>query len=527
VNLGFFIALVIFTSTFILHHIPVVTEGSQSISVNLLDAANPFQPAYEDHAPISVSGDGNLTTMAEEDSWEGVGSLEEPYIIEGYNITLSGSPGSCISLYNISLYVVVRDCFIGNATYGFYLYNVSHFSSIGNIIYDSGYGMYILLGDHSIIMNTAFEEDYYPIYVEDSVSMNIEGCQFKTCENAIDGSSLEYSWIVNNTFIDGEYGIILEPGCIGNVIKQNSFTGFTFEGVILANGVSWTKVMWNYFGGDSLGGASDYTTSSSNEFSHNYYFGFTSSDLDNNGICDESYRIMGSSGLRDYSPLMYPPLPPSWLYTPADFEVELGSSCHFQFEVDSSPPIAHWLVNDTVHFDIDQNGVLLDRSNLELGEYWLEVNATDLYGKSVIAVFKVTVVDSSYPMFVTTTQDFSFYYGEDVEIQVIAWDNSGIEEWILSDNSNFSITWESFGELSVATIESVGPLEIGTYAIHLTVFDSSELMVATSFTVTIEQVPAEGFSFTWILIPSGLAIAAIVVAFVSLFMTRKESKPSK
>ncbi|TFG26319.1 hypothetical protein EU528_14600, partial [Candidatus Thorarchaeota archaeon] len=383
VTFSFFILLILFSSTFILYQKPMITEGTQSISLIPVDVINTFQPAYEDHAPISVAGDGNLTTMAEADSWEGNGTLEDPFIIEGYHITLSGTPGSCITLYNISLYVVVRDCLIGNATYGVYLYNVSHFTSIGNVIYDSGYGMYILLSDHSIIMNTAFEEDYYPLYVEDSVNMNIEGCQFIESENVIDGSGLAYSWIVNNTIMDAEYGIILEPGCIGNVIKQNSFSDLTFEGVFLANGALGTKVMWNYFGGDSSGSASDYSSPSTNEFSHNYYFEFTSFDLDNDGICDESYSIIGSSGLRDYSPLMYPPLPPSWMYTPTDFQIEYGTSCFFQFEVDTYPPIAHWLVNDTLHFDIDQNGVLLDRGNLLLGEYRLEVNATDLYGQSV------------------------------------------------------------------------------------------------------------------------------------------------
>ena len=481
-----------------------------------------FQPAYEDHAPISITGDENLTIMAEADSWEGNGTLEDPYIIEGYNITLSGTPGSCIILYDISLYVVLRDCFIGDATYGIYLLNVTHFTSVGNIIYGNGYGMYILLCDHSIIMDTIFEEDYYPIYVEDSVSMHIEGCQFTTSDTAIDGSSLTYSWIVNNTIIDADYGILLEPGCIGNEIKQNSFSEVTFEGVLLTPGVSGTKVVWNYFGGYLTGGASDYSSPSSNEFSHNYYFGFTSLDLDNDGIYDESSSIIGPSGLRDYSPLVYPPLPPSWAYTPSDFEIELGSSCFHQLMVNSYPPIAHWLVNDTLHFEIDHNGVLLDRGNLALGEYGLEVNATDLYGQSITGVFRVTVVDTTYPIFVTTMQDVSYYYGEEVVIQVIAWDNSWIEDWTLSDTGNFSISWENFGELSVATIESVGVLDVGFYPLHLTVFDSGGLMVATSFDVTIEQAPVEGAPLVWILAPSGLAATAIVIGLLSLLRTRKE-----
>lgn len=526
VFLGFFIALVLLSSTFMEYQNACVTEDSQTRSVIQKDTVDRSQLAYAYYAPFSITGDEDLKTKAEEDTWEGNGTLEEPYIIEGYNITLSGAAGSCITLTNISRYVVVRDCLIGNATYGVWLYNVTNFVFTRNIIYDAGYGMYILLCNHSIITDTAFDEAYYPIYVEDSLNMNIEGCQFITSQITIDGSGLAYSWIVNNTIIDAEYGILLEPGCIGDEIRQNSFTELTYEGVILALGVSKTKVLWNYFGGDSPGCASDYSSPSSNEFSHNYYFGFTSFDLDNDGICDESYSIIGPSGLRDYSPLMYPPLPPSWALEPTDFEIEIGSSCFHQLDVNSYPPIASWRVNDTIHFEIDQDGVLLDRGNLLLGEYGLEVNATDLYGQSVTGVFKVTVVDNTYPILVTAVQDVSFYYGEEVVIQIIAWDNSWIEEWSLSDTGNFSITWESFGELSVATIESMGSLELGFYPLHLTVFDSSGLMVATSFDVTIEQMPVEGAPLVWIVVPSGLAAAAIVIGLLSLLRTRKESNPS-
>ncbi len=526
VYLSLLVAFALLSSTFTGYQQAVVTENSQSMSVIQEDAVDRFQPAYENHAPISIVGDANLTIIAEADSWEGNGTFENPYLIEGYNITLSGAPGSCISLYNISLYVVLRDCYIGNATYGVRLYNVTNFAAIGNIIYESGWGMNILLCDHSIIMNTVFDEDYYPIYVEDSVNMHIEGCQFITSNIALDGSSLIYSWIVNNTIIDAEYGIILEPGCIGNEIKQNAFTELLYEGVLLTPGVSGTKVLWNYFGGDSPGSVGDYSSPSTNEFSHNYYFEFTSFDLDNDGICDESFSIIGPSGLHDYSPLMYPPLPPSWIFGPDDFEIEIGDSCFHQLYVNSYPPIAHWRVNDTIHFEIDQDGVLLDRGNLVLGEYILEVNATDLYGQSITGVFKVTVVDHTYPVLVTAIQDVSFYYGEEVVIQIIAWDNSWIEEWTLSDTGNFSITWESFGELSVATIESVGSLEPGFYPLHLTAFDSGGLMVTTSFSVTIERAPVEGAPLVWIMAPSGLAAAAIVIGLFSLLRTRKESIPS-
>ena len=519
-SLSLFIALVLLSSTIMTYQDTVVIGKFQGVSIIKDDVVDRFRPAYEEHSPIFIAGNGNLTVKAEAETWAGNGTLEDPFIIEGYNITLSGT-GSCIALYNISLYLVIRDCLLGDGDNGIYLENVTHFSSIGNTISGNDNGIHFKNCDHSVVTTTSFVQNVYHLFLNDTINMNIEDCMFESSFVAIIAQLLAYSWIVKNTFSDSDYGIYFSVACVGNEIRQNSFTEILFEGVLLTAGVSGTRVVWNYFGG-YMDGASDYSSPSSNEFSHNYYFGFTSLDLDNDGIYDESCSIIGPSGLRDYSPLVYPPLPPSWAYTPSDFEIELGSSCFHQLMVNSYPPIAHWVVNDTLHFEIDHNGVLLDRENLELTEYGLEVNATDLYGQSVTGVFKVTVVDTTYPVFVTTLNDVSFYYGDVVEIQVIAWDNSWVDEWTLSDTGNFSITWESFGELSVATIESVGGLEVGLYPLHLTVFDSSGLMVATSFSVTVEQMPAEGAPLVWILAPSGLASAAIVIGLLSLLRTRKE-----
>jgi parallel beta-helix repeat protein len=520
IPLSFFISLVLLSSTFMAFQNTVVIEDAQSVSVIQEKVVDRFQPAYEDHAPISIVGNGNLTVIAEAEAWAGNGTLEDPFIIEEYNITLSGT-GSCIALYNISLYLVIRDCLLGDGDYGIYLENVTHFSSIGNTISGNDNGIFFKNCDHSVVTTTTFIQSVYHLVLNDTINMHIEDCIFESSFVAIIAQLLAYSWILKNTFSDSDYGIYFSVACVGNEIRQNSFSEILFEGVLLTAGVSGTKVVWNYFGG-YMDGAGDYSSPSSNEFSHNYYFGFTSLDLDNDGIYDYSHPIIGPSGLRDYSPLRYPPLPPSWTHVPDDFEIELGSSCFHQLEVNSYPPIAHWVVNDTIHFEIDHNGVLLDRGNLMLGEYGFEVNVTDLYGQSVTGIFTVTVVDTTYPVFVTTPNDVIFYYGEDVSILLIVWDNNGIGEWTLSDTSNFTFTWDSYGELNIATIESVGSLEPGSYPLHLTAYDHSGLMVAASFTVTVERIPDEGAPLILILVPSGLAGVAIVLGILSLLRTRKE-----
>ncbi|MHA2146929.1 MAG: hypothetical protein ACXAB0_15900, partial [Candidatus Thorarchaeota archaeon] len=52
-----------------------------------------MQTAYDEHSPIYIAGDDNLTDTAAAELWEGDGSEEFPYIIESYNITLPGISG--------------------------------------------------------------------------------------------------------------------------------------------------------------------------------------------------------------------------------------------------------------------------------------------------------------------------------------------------------------------------------------------------------------------------------------------------
>ncbi|MFX1607319.1 MAG: hypothetical protein ACFFDD_15640, partial [Promethearchaeota archaeon] len=114
------------------------------------------------------------------------------------------------------------------------------------------------------------------------------------------------------------------------------------------------------------------------------------------------------------------------------------------------------------------------------------------------------------------------YYGEEVSLLFIAWDNAEIAQWTLGDTGNFSFTWDSYGELSVGTIESIGILEPGSYPLHLTAYDSSGLMVATSLTVTVERIPTEGLPLVFVAAPTGLAGVAIVIGLFSLVRKRTE-----
>ncbi|MGY5859213.1 MAG: right-handed parallel beta-helix repeat-containing protein [Candidatus Thorarchaeota archaeon] len=101
---------------------------------------SPYVLAYDDHGPIFIAGDDNLTAWG----FPGSGSLGEPFRIEGYNFTLNGT---AISITNVSLHVLITGCWIqsaGNKTgNGIYFENVTSGRIENCIIMDKTYGIHL------------------------------------------------------------------------------------------------------------------------------------------------------------------------------------------------------------------------------------------------------------------------------------------------------------------------------------------------------------------------------------------------
>ena len=51
------------------------------------------------HGSITIDGNGDFKLIAEAESWDGDGSEETPYIIEGFDFDRGGTDGSCIDIY--------------------------------------------------------------------------------------------------------------------------------------------------------------------------------------------------------------------------------------------------------------------------------------------------------------------------------------------------------------------------------------------------------------------------------------------
>ncbi|MGY5879155.1 MAG: right-handed parallel beta-helix repeat-containing protein [Candidatus Thorarchaeota archaeon] len=103
---------------------------------------------YTDHAAISVNGNADFLFQASIESWDGIGSVEDPIIIEGYKITDSIAIG--IQILNVNLHWILKDCLIdGSPPYacGIDIQNCSNGEISNNIIQNRDVGIQYLEGN--------------------------------------------------------------------------------------------------------------------------------------------------------------------------------------------------------------------------------------------------------------------------------------------------------------------------------------------------------------------------------------------
>ncbi len=202
--------------------------------------------------PIDINSDDVFISLG----FPGSGTVEDPYIIEDYNITTTSNIGIAISC--TTKYFVISNCYIDTEYYGIYINNVTDGTAI-------------------VINNTCNNNDYYGIYLDDSDSstvanntctnnqVSIYQCYSSgatitnnTCTNNNLGIYLYYSsgaTITNNTCTNNNCGIYLiaSDSCliIYNNIRENS--GYGIE--TASDFVSYNNIIHhNYFVNNSIDG---------------------------------------------------------------------------------------------------------------------------------------------------------------------------------------------------------------------------------------------------------------------------------
>jgi hypothetical protein len=111
--------------------------------------------------------------------------------------------------------------------------------------------------------------------------------------------------------------------------------------------------------------------------------------------------IFGNSISFDFQVSVVDATSPVWLAFPSDRWLDEGESLEYPIEASDRSGIDHWWLNDTTHFEIDEQGVIRNATVLGSGIYGLEVRAYDLSGNYCSARLVLTV--NEMPTASTTT----------------------------------------------------------------------------------------------------------------------------
>jgi len=171
--------------------------------------------------------------------------------------------------------------------------------------------------------------------------------------------------------------------------------------------------------------------------------------------------------------------PPIWIEPPTDQILEFGANFAYDVTAFDLSGVHHYEVNDT-RFIIDEDGLIENTTVLFVGEYWFEVRAFDPYSLFCSEIIRITVQDTTSPVWLTIPSDIILNAGEPLEQELWAWDLSVIVGWTVNDTANFGIT-------SDGRLFNVQSLAAGDYGLIVTVYDEYDNSLSATFSVFVRQ----------------------------------------
>ena len=174
-----------FVISLLLFGMSILTLTNTNFSISSHD----FQVSFSlrRHDPIRILCNSDFGP--EGYNFPGTGTVEEPYLIAGYNITITTSSG--ISISHTTKYFIVRDCYV----------NTNYSGIIFNNVADGT----------ATVFNNICDNNYVGIYIENS-----------------DSCIVTYNLLEENEI----YGVFLDPDSDNNTIHNNNFVDNNLGGFI-------------------------------------------------------------------------------------------------------------------------------------------------------------------------------------------------------------------------------------------------------------------------------------------------------
>ena len=392
-------------------------------------------------------------------SWCGVWLLGSGSNILANNICDENGNGAGIWLEaSSSGNIVANNTCVGNHLGGLwmttaYSNTVSNNTCIGN----HDFGIYCYVGNSNTITNNTCTYQGMGIEIEES-SSNI---------------------VSSNRLAQNSVGIWLFRNTLSNAITNNTCSDNSIA-IELESNTENNDILWNIF--ERSSGENSYDDGANNTFNYNYWSDYDGLDEDLDGIGDHPHPINGTvEGIRnqDPNPLIFPPgrLPMVWVEEPADRLVVWNESVYYDLNVTAYGGVDLWWLNDTLDFDVDQAGIIMNSTVLAPGVFGVQVFVNDTYGNFLSGMFSLTVVDTTPPRWSESPVDKILECGEYLHLDLNATDIL-LDTWWLNDTVHFTI--DSQGLVMTTCV-----IPVGVYGVQVWVNDTSNNVVSATFTVTV------------------------------------------
>lgn len=235
------------------------------------------------------------------------------------------------------------------------------------------------------------------------------------------------------------------------IVNQEEEYGSSFQYILGAYDLAGIK-SWNL--NDSVNFHMDNGIITNNSVLETGYYWLNVTVMDNN---DNSLSEIFSVFINDT-------VDPVWEFTPVNQFREYGLDFVYDLDATDLAGII-WHINDTSNFDIDNEGVIRNKTALSVRTYGLLVIVEDSHGNTISASFDLLVNDTVDPEWISDPANQFREYGNQFIYDLDSFDIAGINTWLISDTQNFTI--DSSGVVSNKTF-----LAVGNYSLQVTAIDA-------------------------------------------------------
>ncbi|MHA1169558.1 MAG: NosD domain-containing protein [Candidatus Hodarchaeales archaeon] len=164
---------------------------------------------YIEHDPIIINGNDDFITQKNSGGWNGSGTLVDPIIISGYNITRTAM--TLLKISNTDLYFdITQNLLLGAEQNGIYFDNVSNAKITSNIVFNSS---------------------QQGIYLKDSSNCLVSGNEVNSNQVGIQLDSSSNNTVASNTVNDSLWNGIYLLGSSNNTLSGNTVNDNIWNGI--------------------------------------------------------------------------------------------------------------------------------------------------------------------------------------------------------------------------------------------------------------------------------------------------------